>query len=340
MAQILNFSGNGLTQKQTIKDAKGVEHQLDAYLPAPNLVKAVHLAFQVGRPLLIMGEPGCGKTRLAEAVAYELHKEKMFDYQDKEGNIQKHFFSWYIKSTTKAQDGIYQFDVLKRMYDVNSEKKLLDTPEEIEKRYIQYGELAKAFVSPMNTDKNGNHLPNILLIDEIDKADIDFPNDLLLELDKQVFSIAELDNKEIKAQSKILIFITSNREKELPPAFLRRCLFYYIDFPADKQLTNIVLAHYETLKEYPHFKKALAKFNEVRNEEGEKKPSTSELLDWFKMIDYYHTRKNQKNLSETELQLIAELESFENDNQKIPYSQILFKTIDGYLKNNESQKDE
>jgi len=172
---------------------------------------------QLKRPLLIMGEPGCGKTRLAEAVAYELHGEDM----------EKHYFRWDIKSTTKAKDGIYQYDALGRLYDVNVEDK---KAKDIETNYITYGALAKAF----SESQNANGAPNVLLIDEIDKADIDFPNDLLLELENKEYVVRELNDKKVQAKSEALIFVTSNQEKELPPAFLRRCLYHFIEFP-DKE---------------------------------------------------------------------------------------------------------
>lgn len=309
--KILNFTGTDLKKKQTFTDAKGIERKLDVYVPSNDLIKAVQLAYQVGRPLLIMGEPGCGKTRLAEAVAYELHKNKMYE----------HFFTWHIKSTTKAQDGLYQFDVLQRMYDANTQTEVGNM-----EKYIKYGELAKAFKATPNED-----MPNILLIDEIDKADIDFPNDLLLELDKKMFVIPELENKEVKAQSNLLIIITSNQEKELPPAFLRRCLYYYIEFPKETKLEEIVLSHYPNLeKENTLFKQAMGKFIQIREDIDRKKPSTSELLDWFKMIEYYHSRKGKNDLSEIEKLLVAELEAFEADTNQVPYAQILYKTLESY----------
>lgn len=309
----LGYTGKTLTENDS-------KREIDVYLPSDELIKAVHLAFQVNRPLLIMGEPGCGKTRLAEAVAYELHGEKMYD----------HFFTWSVKSTTKAQDGIYQFDTLQRMYDANTKQNINNF-----RKYISYGELVYAFQTPANGDK-----PNILLIDEIDKADIDFPNDLLLELDKKVFKIKEL-NKTIEAISNVLIFITSNEEKELPPAFLRRCLFHFIDFPKKEELKNIVLAHYGKLKQYEYFEEALNKFIELNQEIDDKKPSTSELIDWFKMINFYNTNRNNDQLSEEQKMLVEELKLFEDNNENIPYKQILLKTAESrnkYQQNEQSEK--
>ncbi|WP_338793453.1 MoxR family ATPase [Bernardetia sp. MNP-M8] len=312
MKKTLNYTGETLKEKKIPLENGKI---IDVYLPSPELIKAVHLAFQVNRPLLIMGEPGCGKTRLAEAVAYELHGEKMYD----------HFFTWNIKSTTKAQDGIYEVDTLERMYDANvKDLKKID-------KYINYGKLADAFQTEPHNDQ-----PNILLIDEIDKADIDFPNDLLLELDKKEFEVKELE-KTIKATSNILIFITSNEEKELPPAFLRRCLFHFIKFPNKEDLEKIVLAHYGALKEYKHFEKALDTFVELNTEIDDKKPSTSELIDWFKMISYYNSIRDNEGLSDQQKLLIEELEKFEGDNDMIPYSQILLKTVESRNKYKENE---
>ncbi len=322
MANILNYTGESLKEKKIrLKNGKII----DVYIPSPELIKAVHLAFQVNRPLLIMGEPGCGKTRLAEAVAYELHGEKMYD----------HFFTWNIKSTTKSQDGVYQVDTLQRMYDANIKD---DKVNDISK-YIRYGKLADAFMKEANGDKS-----NILLIDEIDKADIDFPNDLLLELDEKEFEVKET-GETIEATSNLLIFITSNEEKELPPAFLRRCLFHFVDFPDEEQLEDIVLARCEALKKYPHFKKALEAFEAIRNniDKNDKRPSTSELIDWFQMIEYYNSIRSNKNLTKQEKDLIEELEKFEEIDNKgmIPYSQILLKTAESrnkYQQNEQSEK--
>jgi len=256
-----------------------------------------------------MGEPGCGKTRLAEAVAYELHGADM----------KKHYFRWDIKSTTKAKEGIYQYDALGRLYDVNVEEA---KSKNIEK-YIEYGALAKAF----REDQNGD-IPNILLIDEIDKADIDFPNDLLLELENKKYVVPELgDEGEFEAKSEVLIFITSNQEKELPPAFLRRCLYHFIEFPDKEKLKLIVSKHVENMID-KDVEEALNTFQKIRDEklsETDKKPSTSELIDWFQMLDYYTARKGADNLTDTENRLIAQLDNI-NDDKNPPFPQILYKT--------------
>ena len=260
--------GNNKLSKKSIK--------LDVYLPSNSLIDSVNLALALGRPLLLMGEPGCGKTRLAEAVAYEFHKEKM----------KEHYYRWDIKSTTKAKEGIYFYDALKRLYDANLHNEAKDAGN-ID-QYITEGELLKAHTQPQNSD-----YPNILLIDEIDKADIDFPNDLLSELSSKTFVIPEKDNKRIEGSSNVLVIVTSNQEKELPSAFLRRCIYHYIEFPSKETLTKIACAHYKKGDEN-QIMKAIKLFRELRDKfaGSNKKPSTSELIDWLKMIDWYSKTEN------------------------------------------------
>ena len=228
------------------------------YLPSQKLVKAVNLAiFLEKRPLLLKGEPGSGKTRLAAAVARELD----LNYE-----------TWYVKSTSKAQDGLYTYDAVKRLYDVQ----LAGVEEESKKRasdikeYLKLGPLGRAFDSDKQT---------VLLIDEIDKADIDFPNDLLRELDEQKFDIPET-GETIQAKYPPIVIITSNDEKDLPEAFLRRCLFHQIDFPSDSNmLAAIVKAHFPKA-DSDLVKKAVERFKTLRKSMNEnkagKKVSTSE----------------------------------------------------------------
>ncbi|MGB0525038.1 MAG: AAA family ATPase [Flammeovirgaceae bacterium] len=321
MAKILSYTGSALQKKQHFYSEKyQTNRKIDAYIPALELIDAVNLAIQLNRPLLLMGAPGCGKTRLAEAVAYELHGDKMDDY----------FFKWYVKSGTKAKDGIYQYDALRRLYDVNMKLEADKAKISDIKNYITKGELAKAFITPQRKP----NVPNILLIDEIDKADIDFPNDLLLELEEKKFVIPELGAEQFHlAKSNVLIFITSNQEKELPPAFLRRCLFHYIEFPSPDKLTQIVSNHFEKSAESEQLiKKAIELFHDLRDQldASTKKPATSELIDWFKLINFYRKLKAEKpaekDRTAEEHRLIQQVDLLEKG--KIPFKQVLLKTLD------------
>lgn len=288
---------------------------LDVYNPAPQLVEAVNIAILLGQPLLLMGEPGCGKTRLAEAVAAELHGEKFRD----------HYFRWDIKSTSRAREGIYQYDALARMYDANAGNANASRVEP----YISYGMFARAFTQP----QNGN-IPNILLIDEIDKADIDFPNDLLLEIEKGEFFIPEL-NKRVERKSNVIIFVTSNRERELPPAFLRRCIYHYINFPRYEDLVVIMQAKFSLGAGNRLVGKAVDMFLDIREKiegqfaESEKKPSTSELLEWFRVIHHY-ADDDERNKAPASIKILLNtLDKYEKgtiDSIKIPFEQVLLKT--------------
>lgn len=227
----------------------------DDYIITDDLMMTVNIAIKMNKPLLIKGEPGTGKTALAEAVAKALGKELIV---------------WSIKSTTKAQDGLYQYDVVRRLYD----SELGNAGVEDIRRYIKLGKLGEAFVSDEQC---------VLLIDEIDKADLEFPNDLLWELDRMEFYIPETDET-IKAKHTPIVVITSNAEKELPDAFLRRCAFHFIDFPDKELMRNIMLAHYPNI-EHELVEQALDAFFYVRDFfELKKKPSTSELLDWISAL--------------------------------------------------------
>ena len=225
------------------------------YIATPDLMLAVNAASTLKRPLLIKGEPGTGKTMLAEEVASSLGLPLL---------------EWHIKSTTKAQQGLYEYDAVSRLRD----SQLGDSRVKDIQNYIIKGVLWRAFTAQE---------PVALLIDEIDKADIEFPNDLLRELDRMEFYCYETKEL-IKATVRPLVFITSNNEKELPDAFLRRCFFHYIKFPESDTMLDIVKVH------FPHLKgelltAALKAFYDVRNLPGlKKKPSTSELLDWIKLL--------------------------------------------------------
>jgi MoxR-like ATPase len=312
----LIYKGEALTTLQTVKD----EERLQVYLPEKSLIDAVNLSIFLQRPLLIMGEPGSGKTRLAEAVAYEFYKEAYNEY----------YFRWDIKSISKAQDGLYRYDALERLRDAHLKKASLEKRD-----YIKEGELWKAF------EKSTPEKPTILLIDEIDKADIDFPNDLLLELDKNEFVIEETGER-VSAKYPPIIFINSNNEKELPPAFLRRCLFHYIEFPKEKHLHRIIWGNFDepSVKvDRQLVEKAVKTFLLIREKMEEiltvtdKKVSTSELIDWFKVINYYYYQgiKIDGNINiDTALErTLQELQ--ETGKSAIPFHQVLLKNWETHI---------
>lgn len=225
------------------------------YIADQSLTDSVNIAAALEKPLLIKGEPGTGKTMLAQAVAEALGIE---------------LITWNIKSTTKAQDGLYTYDTIKRLYDSQfGEEGVNDIS-----RYIRLGRLGEAFTRDSRT---------VLLIDEIDKADLEFPNDLLWELDRMEFHIPET-GVTIRAKERPIVIITSNAEKELPDAFLRRCIFHYIDFPDKAMLTQIVKVHFP-LVEAHLLEAAVSAFEEIRSIRSlRKKPGTSELIDWVNAL--------------------------------------------------------
>ena len=225
------------------------------YIATEDLTVAVNAAVTLERPLLIKGEPGTGKTELAKQVALGLDLDML---------------EWNIKSTTKAQQGLYEYDAVSRLRD----SQLGDQRVNEISNYIRKGKLWESFESNKKV---------VLLIDEIDKADIEFPNDLLQELDKMSFYVYET-GKTIVANHRPVVIITSNNEKELPDAFLRRCFFHYIKFPDQETLKKIVKVHYPKIKD-DLLSTALSQFFEIREQTGlKKKPSTSEVLDWLKLL--------------------------------------------------------
>lgn len=230
-------------------------HGTDDYLADRDLQDVVNVAIALGRPLLIKGEPGTGKTMLAQSIAKALGLRLIV---------------WSIKSTTKAQEGLYVYDTVQRLYDSQfGDRDVSDI-----KQYIKLGKLGEAFISPE---------PVVLLIDEIDKADLEFPNDLLWELDMMSFYIPET-GETITARHRPIVVITSNAEKELPDAFLRRCLFHYIAFPDPEMMARIVRVHFPDLEDRL-VQQAITAFYWLREIPGlQKKPSTSELLDWLQAL--------------------------------------------------------
>ncbi|WP_312279785.1 MoxR family ATPase [Oscillibacter sp.] len=253
------------------------------YVAGDELLQAVNIAMALQKPLLIKGEPGTGKTVLAQAIADFLGKELIV---------------WNIKSTTKAESGLYVYDVVQRLYDSQLGIKGVDQVE----RYVRLGKLGQAFSSEQQV---------VLLIDEIDKADLEFPNDLLWELDRMEFHISETE-RTVAAKHRPIVIITSNAEKELPDAFLRRCVFHYIEFPDKELMEKIIRAHYPEL----HKKllgQALETFYRVRNLSSlQKRPSTSEVLDWILALQ----------LSGTE---------FDSEKNSIPFAGVLIKKNEDLL---------
>ncbi|MEN9727699.1 MAG: hypothetical protein RL434_2065 [Pseudomonadota bacterium] len=227
----------------------------DSYVATDDLMMAVNAAITLARPLLVKGEPGTGKTMLAEEIA---------------SSLKRPLIQWHIKSTTKAARGLYEYDAVARLRD----SQLGDDRVHDIHNYILKGKLWEAFDSEVQP---------VLLIDEIDKADIEFPNDLLQELDRMEFFVYET-RETIKARQRPIIIITSNNEKELPDAFLRRCFFHYIRFPEQETMEQIVRVHYPDIKKRL-LQEAMECFFELRELPGlKKKPSTSELLDWIKLL--------------------------------------------------------
>ncbi|MEZ4826170.1 MAG: MoxR family ATPase [Bacteroidia bacterium] len=296
--QNLAYKGSALQHPQTFEWAElnGKTPQKETiapYIPNNEIIEAVALMRILKRPLLLKGEPGCGKTRLAKAVAFELYGESYHNY----------YFEWNIKSTSKARDGLFTYDYVGELRDAQFQDtedrkkapKTLAEKKEAKKSWREFGPLGQAF--QVSTKAH----PAILLIDEVDKADIDFPNDLLLELDQLRFTVDET-GEEIQAGYPPLIFITSNDEKELPKAFLRRCLFHFVEFPSVSVLQTIVRANFPFLAE-SLVQTAVRRFDTLREDmkkelNTEKKVSTSELIDWVRVVNYYFLEEVLAGLEE------------------------------------------
>ena len=225
------------------------------YVASLELMNSVNVAIALEKPLLLKGEPGTGKTMLAESISEALGKP---------------LITWSIKSTTKAQEGLYVYDTVQRLYDSQFGEEGVDNIG----KYIKLGKMGEAFSSDRQV---------VRLMDEIDKADLEFPNDLLWELDKMEFFINET-KEVVKAKSRPIVIITSNAEKELPDAFLRRCIFHYIDFPDERKMKEIVDVHYPDIDE-ELVEQSMKAFYRLRDlDDIQKKPSTSELLDWIQAL--------------------------------------------------------
>lgn len=313
MAEILTYSGRRLTQKLQLPDGT----ELKPYLPDQRLREAVNLAIILGKPLLIKGEPGCGKTKLAVSVAFELFERQLLGGDIRLEDV---YFEWHVKSSSKAVEGLYRYDYIERLQhaQLNQIDAAIKMKPEIE--YVKKGPLGLAFEQTHTLNQRV-----VVLIDEIDKADPDFPNDLLRELDELKYTIEEVSDPALREQSANLkkppiVFITSNDQKALPPAFLRRCLFYHIDFPKEDKLRDILVAHFrESNQKESLIADLAAKIYKTRirmereKEEREKKISTSELIDWCEILLRHDEEK------------ILELLSGE-----LPYAAVLFKNKEDF----------
>jgi MoxR-like ATPase len=266
------------------KTAQGY-HGSEDYIASKPLMEIVNVSIVLGKPLVIKGEPGTGKTLLAHSISRALNKKLLV---------------WNIKSTTKAKDGLYLYDTVQRLNDARfKDKDVSDI-----RQYIKLGKLGQSFTADEQV---------VLLIDEIDKADIEFPNDLLNELDEMSFHINELDES-VSAKHRPVVIITSNAEKELPDAFLRRCVFHYIEFPDEEMMERIIYVHFPDIQE-KLVREALKRFYWLRQVDGlRKKPSTSELLDWIKALAMGGIEVGKIN---AELPFLGTLLKSEQDTEKV-----------------------
>jgi MoxR-like ATPase len=325
------YDENCQPPKEGVKDKD--EREYFPYRPNPKLVKAVNLAIQLNRPLLIEGESGVGKTRLADALAY--HFSRQIPGQESQVNPETwwEYHCWTVKSNSQAREGFYRFDAVARLRDAQlvgaidavsrhvqlggaKPEELDDLKKELNEvtkrirdntRYVEFGKLGKALEA-------GKTLYPLILIDEIDKADGDFCNDLLVEIERQYFEIPEIGNKKYpeagKLQPKPIVIITSNQERQLPEPFLRRCLYYYLEFPQTEELERIIYSRFgeKNAEQRQYVADTIAHFYEIRNllkgKPGSKPPGTSELLDYLEI----HLAKDSedRDVERPDLETLAE----------------------------------
>jgi MoxR-like ATPase len=325
------YQSKKLTVPQEVNLPGGAKEKLNPYFADQELQKAVNLAILLKRPLLIMGEPGCGKSVLAKAIAYEWYEEKM--------HTMKKYFEWSIKSTSKAREGLYDFDHLLRLRDANYKVEGADIKDN--NRYRRFGPLADAMRNSTADERA------ILLIDEIDKADIDFSNDLLTELDRNSFYIPETNETFSYPEGRPLIIITSNGEKDLSDAFLRRCVFHYIDlFSASKVnsietkrwLKNIVSARFYSAQQNPEetlIERAISTFVVLRTSMNAEASSyrkfvnTSEFIDWFEALQ--KATETEALGLEKDPDLAGWLDTTKSGKIPVPFGNVLFKTTASLL---------
>lgn len=306
------------------------------YEAESDLIKAVNLAILLERPLLLMGEPGGGKTKLAQALAYEMH------HHPKEGiHYRDWYFEWFIKSTSKARDGLYEYDAIGRLRDAQLKSEKVSNKE----KYITYGPLGQAILQ----SKDQQDRRPVILIDEIDKANLDFPNDLLLEIDQSTFVIPELETTIRAGKVKPIFIITSNRENELPDAFLRRCIYHFIQPLGDTTLKNIIRRRFfndemTNEKESDLINKAVKQFIDLRtairhSKTAGKNVSTSELLDWFEALKKYSEALDNDIKAPYLESVREEIEKFRRGEGGLPLYNALFKNWETLadFKRNESE---
>lgn len=327
------YKGDSLLTKTTRTTEEGTERIVYPYFPSKSLVEAVNLALYLGRPLLLMGDPGCGKSILASTIAYEWYGKDPEKYANK-------YFRWDIKSRTESQDGIYTYDAIFRLRRseidtevIQAEARFKKNPKMLTEFYVEQGFIEEGGLKQA-IDNSTTDEPAILLIDEIDKASIDFPNDLLVELDEFEYTVRETGYRaSAKQDANPFVIITSNNEKPLPPAFLRRCVYHFISFPDEGMLKNILTARYGDANQQDLLNATVDLFNRIRlrleKEDASKRISTAELINWYEGLLNEH---QQRPAVLNELQTIqGQLDDLKDAKVKLPLHYALLKSYDALL---------